>query len=847
MSEPFELLLLEQCYEIELDAIVGVEKVEFLNSSSLPPIGSKKFFCRYRWLPNLGSLVSVEFPKPISESKLPPHKASSLCRTCKAVPPDLEWLTDPKTGEILLGSDEKYSELGIIVKGVETYKLWDYVRICRHGSPDKREDIGQIIEICGIRSKVLKEPVIDLTGEGFRPPENLQATLQHKLRQRQVAVTVRLYSRERWAGTKSEDGSNLEFHDNRRLWFTNETEVVNVLNGLAGHCKVIHFFQPGGGIVAGREKDKFTLDELRKHENVFYTILPSQSEQELICFVPTFESHELPFISHPAAIKSLSSEGELTMKDSGAKKLRHLELFGGIGSMSVAFMEAGLTEQQSTCFVDWSIPACETVSKNFPKSTVICCDVHDLLSFMVDGKTCEGNNRLQDLRTQKWIERDRLPKPGEVDLITAGFPCGSHSTLNVIRQGKDMKNALCATALSFVEYLRPDYVYFENVRGLVKSQLQDLTTQETLQQAFLRLICGTLMTLNYQFNFGILQAAQYGTPQERRRIIFSAARRGLTVPKLPQPTHHFRDPKLTIKLTEHPKLAIDFRGHWGGGALKPVTVSDAIADLPCFEYFNPKLIMKDFSQKTRKVLKRRARLIPLLSGSYLKGRIFGIDYVGFSYFKYLSPPKNNYQLNLRVKRGTNNDDHRLIIINDVDEVFNWHITGLWSDRILEMIWHIPLKANADHCSLPKPLQWKEMNSKVIEKKKSFTHRDFEGNFGRLGQSGQFKTLITKMDPRNQGKCGQVLHPTQHRTLTVLEAQRAQGFPDWFKLSSGDEGVAAMYKQIGNAIPIPICSALANSLWSAREIDWIKLGKPINFNNLENELLGLIDLYIDNLN
>jgi hypothetical protein len=30
-----------------------------------------------------------------------------------------------------------------------------------------------------------------------------------------------------------------------------------------------------------------------------------------------------------------------------------------------------------------------------------------------------------------------------------------------------------------------------------------------------------------------------------------------------------------------------------------------------------------------------------------------------------------------------------------------------------------------------------------------------------------------MDPKNQGRTGQVLHPSQHRVLSVLEAQRAQ--------------------------------------------------------------------------
>jgi hypothetical protein len=53
----------------------------------------------------------------------------------------------------------------------------------------------------------------------------------------------------------------------------------------------------------------------------------------------------------------------------------------------------------------------------------------------------------------QWISNDLSPV----------LNSGSHSTLNVLRKANDSKNALCATALSFIAYLKPDYLFFENV------------------------------------------------------------------------------------------------------------------------------------------------------------------------------------------------------------------------------------------------------------------------------------------------------------------------------------------------------------------------------------------------
>lgn len=63
----------------------------------------------------------------------------------------------------------------------------------------------------------------------------------------------------------------------------------------------------------------------------------------------------------------------------------------------------------------------------------------------------------------------------------------------------------------------------------------------------------------------------------------------------------------------------------------------------------------------------------------------------------------------------------------------------------------------------------------------------------------------------------MLHPTQRRLLTVRECARAQGFPDWVDFAC-DTNLQEAYKQIGNAVPVPLGVAIGRSIVTARMKD-----------------------------
>lgn len=55
-----------------------------------------------------------------------------------------------------------------------------------------------------------------------------------------------------------------------------------------------------------------------------------------------------------------------------------------------------------------------------------------------------------------------------------------------------------------------------------------------------------------------------------------------------------------------------------------------------------------------------------------------------------------------------------------------------------------------------------------------------------------------------GKQGRVLHPEQHRVVSVRECARSQGFPDTYRLFGN---ILDKHRQVGNAVPPPLAKAI----------------------------------------
>lgn len=111
--------------------------------------------------------------------------------------------------------------------------------------------------------------------------------------------------------------------------------------------------------------------------------------------------------------------------------------------------------------------------------------------------------------------RDQLGlRKGELDLLAACPPCQGFSILrtrNGARKNRDARNGLIYEVLRFVRVFRPKAVMMENVPKLER------------HSSFLTL-CRGLRALGYKLTHDVKDAAVYGVPQRRRRLILVGGR-----------------------------------------------------------------------------------------------------------------------------------------------------------------------------------------------------------------------------------------------------------------------------------------------------------------------------------
>jgi DNA (cytosine-5)-methyltransferase 1 len=81
-------------------------------------------------------------------------------------------------------------------------------------------------------------------------------------------------------------------------------------------------------------------------------------------------------------------------------------------------------------------------------------------------------------------------------------------------------------------------------------------------------------------------------------------------------------------------------------------------------------------------------------------------------------------------------------------------------------------------------------------------KDHTRRYRRMTWDGIPRSIITRFrDP----KSGEYTHPAQNRTISIREAARIQGFPDWFSFAGPN---TSKYLQVGNAVPVQLARAIA---------------------------------------
>jgi DNA (cytosine-5)-methyltransferase 1 len=165
------------------------------------------------------------------------------------------------------------------------------------------------------------------------------------------------------------------------------------------------------------------------------------------------------------------------------------------------------------------------------------------------------------------IEKINVEEIPDADILIGGFPCQGFSCANMRRSAEDKRNSLYLQFLKVLQAKQPKYFLAENVRGLLS--LDGGQVMEMIVNDFEN--CGD----GYKVTYKVLNAADYGVPQKRFRVIIVGVRKDLAK------KYHFNFPSPThIKAESSENKIIAKTNGNGNGAKNWVTISQALANLP---------------------------------------------------------------------------------------------------------------------------------------------------------------------------------------------------------------------------------------------------------------------------
>lgn len=271
----------------------------------------------------------------------------------------------------------------------------------------------------------------------------------------------------------------------------------------------------------------------------------------------------------------------------------------------------------------------------------------------------------------------------DCDILTAGFPCQPFSNAGNRKGVHDSRGMLYKECLRIIEKKMPKVIVFENVKGLLSTKYID-------GRKLVDVIVEDLSNMNgigYNVVYKLINASDYGVPQNRQRVLFIGIRKDLNI--------DFVFPEKMDK--------------------KGLTVGD-ILEIP----------------------------------------------------------------------------------NDVPNQVDWPL----SPQAMEMIAYIPEGGS-----------WKDVPyehlaprfRRIRDNMKKYHSPNFYRRFARNEICG---TMTASAQPEN---CG-IVHPLENRRFTIREVARIQTFPDDFIfIDDNMKNITAMYKVIGNAVPVKMANVIATAI------------------------------------
>lgn len=179
-------------------------------------------------------------------------------------------------------------------------------------------------------------------------------------------------------------------------------------------------------------------------------------------------------------------------------KPKVIDLFAGVGGMSLGFENSGFDVVLAN---EYDSSIAEAYERNHKNTKMICGDI-----------------------TSLDLEKTFSDYKGKVDVVIGGPPCQGFSQKGQRKTIHDERNFLFKYYVKVVDLVKPRYFVMENVPNLLtaeggyfKKEIEDLFN-----------------SMGYRLRMGVLNASDYGVPQNRRRAVIIGKRDG-EAPDLPTP------------------------------------------------------------------------------------------------------------------------------------------------------------------------------------------------------------------------------------------------------------------------------------------------------------------------
>ncbi|MCG6147404.1 DNA cytosine methyltransferase [Leptospira levettii] len=204
--------------------------------------------------------------------------------------------------------------------------------------------------------------------------------------------------------------------------------------------------------------------------------------------------------------------------------LTSISIFSGAMGLDIGLEKAGF---QTKLAIEKWMPAVSTIRFNRPNIPIIPKPIENVTS--------------KEILLASGISK------GEITLLAGGPSCQSFSTVGKRGSISDDRGKLFKDYCRVIKDIRPRFFIMENVPGMLSAAIKhrplkergpgfpEISKEEELGSAFQRIL-NEFSNLGYYIIFGVINSADYGVPQKRKRLIFLGSRDGEDI-KLPSPTH----------------------------------------------------------------------------------------------------------------------------------------------------------------------------------------------------------------------------------------------------------------------------------------------------------------------